>query len=94
MVTNKKTGTFSEYLQAKYNEDKNNFKDANSFIHNVLHGFYVHNTGGEGSILYIGDIWLRMKVSYWVDSSEGKLDSLVYTSIPLRQPTKCLCLLA
>lgn len=77
-----KTGTFSEYLQAKYNEDKNNFKDANSFIHNVLHGFYVHNTGGEGSILYIGDIWLRMKVSYWVDSSEGKLDSLVYTSIP------------
>lgn len=76
-----KTGTFSEYLLAKYKEDKNNFKDAYSFIHNVLPGFYVHNTGGEGSILYIGDIWLRMKVSYYITGSEGQ-DSLVYTSIP------------
>ena len=76
-----KNGTFSEYLQAKYNENKNNFKDANSFIHNVLPGFYVHNTGGEGSILYIGDIWLRMKVSYYITGSEGQ-DSLVQTSIP------------
>ena len=76
-----KNGTFSEYLLAKYKEDKNNFKDAYSFIHNVLPGFYVHNTGGEGSILYIGDIWLRMKVSYYITGSEGQ-DSLVYTSIP------------
>lgn len=76
-----KNGTFSEYLLAKYKKDKNNFKDAYSFIHNVLPGFYVHNTGGEGSILYIGDIWLRMKVSYYITGSEGQ-DSLVYTSIP------------
>lgn len=75
------TGTFSQYLKAKYDENKNNFKDAYSFIHNVLPGFYVHNTGGEGSILYIGDIWLRMKVSYYITGSEGQ-DSLVYTSIP------------
>ena len=76
-----KNGTFSEYLLTKYKEDKNNFKDAYSFIHNVLPGFYVHNTGGEGSILYIGDIWLRMKVSYYITGSEGQ-DSLVQTSIP------------
>ena len=76
-----KNGTFSEYLLTKYKEDKNNFKDAYSFIHNVLPGFYVYNTGGEGSILYIGDIWLRMKVSYYITGSEGQ-DSLVYTSIP------------
>lgn len=75
------TGTFSQYLKAKYDENKNNFKDAYSFIHNVLPGFYVHNTSGEGSILYIGDIWLRMKVSYNITGSEGQ-DSLVYTSIP------------
>lgn len=75
------TGTFSKYLKAKYDENKNNFKDAYSFIHNVLPGFYVHNTSGEGSILYIGDIWLRMKVSYYITGSEGQ-DSLVYTSIP------------
>jgi len=76
-----KNGTFSKYLLTKYKEDKNNFKDAYSFIHNVLPGFYVHNTGGEGSILYIGDIWLRMKVSYYITGSEGQ-DSLVQTSIP------------
>lgn len=75
------TGTFSQYLKAKYDENKNNFKDAYSFIHNVLPGFYVHNTSGEGSILYIGDIWLRMKVSYYITGSEGQ-DSLVCTSIP------------
>lgn len=74
--------TFSAYLKKKYQEDKNNFKDSYSFIHNVLPGFYVHNTSGEGSVLYIGAIWLRMKVSYLVESSSGKVDSTAYTSIP------------
>lgn len=74
--------TFSAFLKRKYQENKNNFKDSYSFIHNVLPGFYVHNTGGEGSILYIGAIWLRMKVSYLVKSSSGNVDSLAYTSIP------------
>lgn len=77
------SGTFSQYLLKKYKEDKENFKDAYSFIHNVLPGFYVHTTGGEGSILYIGDIWLRMKVKYLVERpSTGAVDSTVYTSIP------------
>lgn len=82
--SNKEKGkeTFSAFLKRKYLEDKNNFKDSYSFIHNVLPGFYVHNTSGEGSILYIGAIWLRMKVSYLVESSSGKVDSLAYTSIP------------
>lgn len=74
-------GAFSRYLWSKYQENKDYFKDAYSFIHNVLPGFYVHNTSGEGSILYIGDIWLRMKVKYSVKSSTGT-DSTVYTSIP------------
>lgn len=77
------SGTFSQYLLKKYKEDKENFKDAYSFIHNVLPGFYVHTTGGEGSILYIGDIWLRMKVKYLVERpSTGAVDSTIYTSIP------------
>lgn len=77
------SGTFSQYLLKKYKENKENFKDAYSFIHNVLPGFYVHTTGGEGSILYIGDIWLRMKVKYLVERpSTGAMDSVVYTSIP------------
>ncbi|MDD6913174.1 DUF4270 domain-containing protein [Phocaeicola plebeius] len=76
-------GDFSQYLLNKYKENKDYFKDAYSFIHKVLPGFYVHNTGGEGSILYIGDIWLRMKVKYLVERpSTGAIDSVVYTSIP------------
>ena len=73
--------TFSEHLFNKYQEDKNNFKDAYSFIQNVLPGFYVHNTYGEGAVLYIQDIWLRTKVEYTVKGSQGQ-DSTVYTQIP------------
>ena len=76
-------GAFSQYLWNKYQENKDYFKDAYSFIHNVLPGFYVHTTSGEGAILYIGDIWLRMKVKYLVERpSTGAMDSVVYTSIP------------
>ena len=76
-------GAFSKYLWNKYQKNKDYFKDAYSFIHNVLPGFYVHTTSGEGSILYIGDIWLRMKVKYLVERpSTGAMDSVVYTSIP------------
>lgn len=75
--------TMSAFLKRKYQENKNYFKDAYSFIHNVIPGFYIHNTSGEGSILYIGDIWLQTKVSYLVERpSTGKVDSLVYTYIP------------
>ena len=69
--------TFSQWLYTKYKENHDNFKDAYSFIHNVLPGFYVHNTHGEGSVLYIQDIWLRMNVKYLRKSSSGKVDSLV-----------------
>lgn len=76
-------GAFSKYLWNKYQKNKDYFKDAYSFIHNVLPGFYVHTTSGEGAILYIGDIWLRMKVKYLVERpSTGAMDSVVYTSIP------------
>ena len=38
--------SFSQDIQKKYEENKDYFKDAYSFIHNVLPGFYVY-TGGE-----------------------------------------------
>ena len=47
----------------------------------MLPGFYVHNTQGEGSILYIQDIWLHLKVEYTVEDSAGK-DSTVWAQIP------------
>ena len=76
---------FSKFLLNKYNEkDHKNFNDAHEFINNVLKGFYIHTTQGEGSMLYIEDINLRMKVKYLTKrKSTGKVDSVAYTSVAL-----------
>lgn len=58
------------------------FKDSESFINNVLKGFYVHTTSGEGSILYISDIYLHLTIAYWTKTSEDK-DTLVHTVVPM-----------
>lgn len=68
--------TFSEYLQDMYVNHREYFKDANTFINNVLKGFYVHNTSGEGSVLYIQDIWLRTYFDYTIKGSQDQ-DSTV-----------------
>lgn len=67
-----------QYMYDKYTEDKNNYKDAEQFINNVLKGVYVHCTHGDGTILYIDDMQLRLSFSYLIESSSGKVDSLVY----------------
>ncbi len=74
---------FCNKFMAKYKEDKNNFKDAESFINNVLKGFYVHTTGGEGSILYITDIYLHLYVRYNSVSSSTGNDTILTTVIPM-----------
>lgn len=66
-----------EYMYQKYTEDKDNYKDAEAFIKNVLKGLYVHCTSGDGTILYIEDIELIMYYDYLIENSAGKLDSLV-----------------
>lgn len=58
------------------------FKDSESFINNVLKGFYVHTISGEGSILYISDIYLHLTIAYWTKTSEDK-DTLVHTVVPM-----------
>ena len=75
---------FSNYLTRKYEENNHqNFNDAHAFINNVLKGFYIHTTHGEGSVLYISDIWLRMKVKYLTKGNvSGKVDSVVYRYVP------------
>lgn len=69
--------SLGEHLYQKYVEDKNNYKNAEQFIKNVLKGFYVHCTHGDGTILYIDDMQLRLNFTYLVESSSGKVDSLV-----------------
>jgi len=69
--------SLGEHMYNKYVEDKNNYKDAEKFIKNVLKGFYVHCTHGDGTILYLDDIQLRLKFTYMIESSSGKVDSIV-----------------
>lgn len=74
---------FSNHLYEKYMENNHqNFKDAQAFINNVLKGFYIHTNQGEGSILYISDIKLLMKIRYTTKNSAGTADSIVRGYIP------------
>ena len=69
--------TLGQHMLDKYKEDKNNYKNAEAFIKNVLKGFYVHCTHGDGTILYINDMQLHLNFKYLIESSSGKVDSLV-----------------
>lgn len=69
--------SLGQMMYDKYLEDKNNYKNAESFIKNVLKGFYVQSTHGDGTILYIDDIQLFLNFKYLVESSSGKVDSLI-----------------
>ena len=71
--------SLGQHMYNKYKEDKNNYKNAQNFINNVLKGVYVHCTHGDGTILYIDDIQLRLSFTYLIESkSTGKKDSLVH----------------
>ena len=69
--------SLGKYMYSKYQEDKNNYKNSENFIKNVLKGLYVHCTHGNGTILYIDDMHLYLGFTYLVESSSGKVDSLV-----------------
>jgi hypothetical protein len=66
-----------KYMYAKYEEDPNNYKDAEAFIKNVLKGVYVRCTHGDGTLLYVSSVQLRMNFNYLIESSTGQTDSLV-----------------
>ena len=70
--------SLGQHMYDKYKEDKNNYKNAEAFIKNVLKGFYIHCTHGDGTILYFTDMQLRLNFKYLIESkSTGKVDSLV-----------------
>ena len=69
--------SLGQHMYDKYKEDKNNYKNAEAFIKNVLKGFYVHCTHGDGTILYFNDMQLHLNFKYLIESSSGKVDSLV-----------------
>lgn len=73
--------SLGQQMYDKYVENRANYKDAESFIKNVLKGVYVHCTHGDGTILYIDDIFLNLNFKYLIESSSGKMDSLVYGGV-------------
>lgn len=69
--------SLGQHMYDKYVDNKDNYKDAEQFIKNVLKGFYVHCTHGDGTILYFNDLQLRLTFTYLIESSSGKVDSLI-----------------
>lgn len=70
---------FGKHIENLYRSKPEYFKDAYSFINNVLKGFYVHTTNGDGSVVYIKDIWLRLNIDYLVErESTGEIDSIAH----------------
>lgn len=74
---------FCNKLLTDYKQHPEYFKNSESFIRNVLKGFYVHTTRGEGSILYISNIYLDLKIKYTGKTSDGLRDSTYATNIPM-----------
>ena len=68
---------FSKHILDTYIERKDYFKDSYTFIRNVLKGFYVHVVQGDGSVIYIDDISLTMRIKYDTKTTAGK-DTTIY----------------
>ena len=77
-----------EFMYNKYKEDKNYYKDASAFIKNVLKGIYVQSTHGDGTILYINNIMLRLYYDLMLESSSGKKIPYPLDFMILPQPRK------
>ena len=69
--------SLGQHMYDKYVADSTNYKNAEKFIKNVLKGVYIHSTHGDGTILYIDDLFLNLNFKYLVESSSGKVDSLI-----------------
>ena len=73
-----KSFSMSNHLFDTYKEHPEWFNDAKVFNDSVVRGFYVEATGGDGTILYINDIWLISKLRCYIKSKDGLRDSAIY----------------
>lgn len=72
--------SLGEYMFEKYKENKDYYKNAEAFINNVLKGLYVRSTHGDGTLLYIDDMYLSLGVKKTIENSAGVKDSVLYRS--------------
>lgn len=70
--------SLGEYMFDKYKENKDYYKNAETFINNVLKGLYVRSTHGDGTLLYIDDMYLSLGVKKVIENSAGVKDSVLY----------------
>ena len=82
------------FIQKYYETDANGdsigkqyFANSANFINNILKGFYVRTTQGDGTVIYVSMARINVHFQQWVKSSSGKLDSLS-TSIATFSSTK------
>ena len=68
--------SLGQEMYDKYVKNQDYYKDSEQFIKNVLKGFYISCTHGDGTILYIDDMQLILNFEYLTESSSGKVDSL------------------
>lgn len=63
---------YGTYILKKYYSNPSYFKNDYTFIHNVVPGFYFQNTGGLGSMAYIGSSQLNVYFQYVYNDSVMK----------------------
>ncbi len=69
--------SFGDRIVQAYYDNPDHFKNSEEFIRNVFPGFYVKHTQGDGAVLNINYVYLDIYFDYKVESSSGKVDSLV-----------------
>ncbi|MBR3895479.1 MAG: DUF4270 domain-containing protein [Bacteroidaceae bacterium] len=68
---------FGTDIIRKYYDNPQNFANAEAFINNVCKGMYFKCDQGDGSILYVQQAQLNVTFKYFVQSSSGRVDSLI-----------------
>lgn len=77
MVSIKLPKSFGNRIIKSYYDNPENFQNSENFINNVLKGFYIKNEQGDGAILNINYVHLNVYFEYNIESSSGKVDSLI-----------------
>ena len=62
---------FGTYILRTYHQHPEYFKNSYNFVHNVIPGFYIKNTGGLGSMAYINSSQLRINFKYDYNGEDG-----------------------
>lgn len=89
--TDKEGNTYNNYgtyIMRKYYEDKSLFKNAYSFIHNVVPGFHIKSKNGLGAMAYVSLSQMNLYFRYLDDDSTVVGSSVFAGTEEVLQSTK------